>query len=414
MYLDQIISGQKSGRAVGIPSICSANPSVLKVCVQSKHSPLLIESTCNQVNQFGGYTGLTPADFVEFVVKLAAENGYPVEQIIFGGDHLGPSVWQDECEASAMEKAEVLIKEYVEAGYKKIHLDCSMRLGDDPAGPIKPIVSASRAARLAKIAELHGSVELRYVIGTEVPLPGGATEHEDGVSVTSVKDLEWTIETTRQAFIQEGLDEAWKRVIAVVVQPGVEYGDDFILPYLRTKARDLSSFIEGHSMVYEAHSTDYQTRENLKSLVQDHFAILKVGPALTFAFREAVFGLAMIEGEILKPGDQSNIISLLDRVMVENPVYWEKYYQGNEEAISYKRLYSLSDRIRYYWSDPRVKGALERMISSLTSQTIPLLLVNRFFPEINPEHLEGSIAPDQIINRKIHSVLDDYYYACQG
>lgn len=38
-------------------------------------------------------------------------------------------------------------------------------------------------------------------------------------------------------------------------------------------------------LVFEAHSTDYQTKEAYKQLVHDHFAILKVGPALTFAMR---------------------------------------------------------------------------------------------------------------------------------
>lgn len=66
--------------------------------------------------------------------------------------------------------------------------------------------------------------------------------------------------------------------------------------YHREEAQTLSRFIEAQpGLVYEAHSTDYQSREALRALVEDHFAILKVGPALTFAFREAVFALAAIE-----------------------------------------------------------------------------------------------------------------------
>ena len=83
------------------------------------------------------------------------------------------------------------------------------------------------------------------------------------------------------------------------MQPGVEFGDDFVLPYQPDAARELSKFIETQPIIYEAHSTDYQTRQALKNLVRDHFAILKVGPALTFAFREAVFALAMMENELV-------------------------------------------------------------------------------------------------------------------
>ena len=379
--------------------------------------PLLIESTCNQVNQYGGYTGMKPKDFVGFVMRLAEENRYPGKDIILGGDHLGPSVWQDEPSESAMKKSERLIRDYVKAGFTKIHLDCSMSLGDDPPGLLDMGVSAVRAARLARTAERVGDKkDLRYVIGTEVPLPGGALSHEEGVSVTEINSVKETIESTKNAFIQEGLDNAWERVIAVVVQPGVEYGDDFVIPYQPKKAKELSKFIENHSVIYEAHSTDYQTREALRSLVEDHFAVLKVGPALTFAFREAIFGLAMIEDEILPPGNRSNMIRIIDQVMINNPDYWRKYYFGTEEEIAHKRKYSLSDRIRYYWSDPKAIRGLEQLIKSLNQQTIPSELVTRYFPEISGKKGEqedqGNLAPAQLIMMKIKMVLKDYLFAC--
>ena len=414
MYLDDIIKFQKQGEPRGIPSICSAHPSVLTAAMQKLTSPILIEATCNQVNQFGGYTGKSPEDFVRFVNEIAQKNNCPTENIILGGDHLGPSVWQGEPEVSAMNKAEVLIHDYVQAGFTKIHLDCSMRLADDPERPLELEVSARRAARLAKVAESSGNQNLRYVIGTEVPLPGGATEHVDGVSVTKVKDLRRTIECTQEAFRIEGLDEAWERVIAVVIQPGVEYGDDFVLPYQPEKAKEISRFIKKQSMVYEAHSTDYQTREALKSLVKDNFAILKVGPALTFAFREAIFGLAMIENEILPARDHSNIISVLDKVMIEHPEHWIKYYQGSDEEIAFKRKYSLSDRIRYYWTHPLVKQAIGKLRANIDQMTLPDELINQYLPEIYRE-LDNNgwlVSLDKIILTKVQKVLEDYFQAC--
>ena len=186
MYLDEIVAGQKRGEARGIASICSAHPWVLKAAMQAATGSLLIEATCNQVNQFGGYTGMTPADFVRYVKEMAQENHFPINDLILGGDHLGPSVWKDESAEVAMEKAEALVRDYVEAGFVKIHLDCSMRLADDPEGVLDVEVSAERASRLARVAEdslsqPHSGVlreergrgeGLRYVIGTEVPVPG--------------------------------------------------------------------------------------------------------------------------------------------------------------------------------------------------------------------------------------------------
>src|SRR4029434_5585524 len=61
----------------GIPSVCSAHPMVLEASLRATlptQLPLLIEATCNQVNQDGGYTGMTPKDFRSFVEQVAAEN----------------------------------------------------------------------------------------------------------------------------------------------------------------------------------------------------------------------------------------------------------------------------------------------------------------------------------------------------
>ena len=418
MYLDEILSAQKRGAGRGIFSVCSAHPYVirqtLKVCQTFKASPL-IEATCNQVNQFGGYTGMKPADFVDYVRGIAEQNNYPFENILLGGDHLGPSVWQDEPAEIAMQKAAALVHDYVEAGFVKIHLDCSMRLEDDPAGVLDVEVSAQRAARLAGIAEGVGQGKLRYVIGTEVPVPGGATEHEEGVAVTKVADARQTIEVTREAFFRAGLKSAWERVIAVVVQPGVEFGDDFVLPYRPEAAKELACFIETQPLVYEAHSTDYQTRQALRNLVKDHFAILKVGPGLTFAFREAVFALAMMENELLPAHERSNIISLLDEVMLERPEHWAKYYHGDEREKAFKRKYSLSDRIRYYWSDAAIRRAFEKIMLNLDRNPLPATLLRQYVPDVYATNAETyAFKPEQILSAKIQSVLEDYAHACNS
>jgi len=422
MYLDEIVAAQKRGEAKGIPSVCSAHPWVLKTVLRSNDfsrlrttevvtTPVLIEATCNQVNQFGGYTGMTPKDFVAYVRGIAEENNFPFENIILGGDHLGPNVWQNEPAESAMQKSEEMIRQYVEAGFTKIHLDCSMKLADDLAGVLDVEVIAQRAARLAKVADLTPSpsperrgAQLRYIIGTEVPVPGGATEHEEGVSVTKVGDARQTIAVTREAFLRGGLESAWERVVGVVVQPGVEFGDDFVLPYQPSAAKELSKFIESQAMVYEAHSTDYQTGDALKNLVRDHFAILKVGPGLTFAFREAIFALALIENKLIPKDARSNIIHVLDDVMVKHPEHWRKYYRGSE---AFKRKYSLSDRARYYWVQPEVQGALERLMRNLGESVLPYSLLSQFVGQVG-------LTSRETIAWKINKVLRDYAGACGG
>lgn len=422
MQLDQIIQSQKRGQAIGIASICSAHPWVLKetLNVSKTSGGCLIEATCNQVNQFGGYTGMTPKDFVRYIRDVAEENDFPFENIMLGGDHLGPNVWQNEPAQAAMQKSAVMMKDYVQAGFVKIHLDCSMRLGDDPEGALAPETCARRAAQLAKVAEAsirpganHSQLP-RYVIGTEVPVPGGAQEHETGVSVTKVEDAQQTIQVTHQAFIREGLEAAWERVVALVVQPGVEFGDDFVLEYQPSATADLSRFIESENMIFEAHSTDYQTRKSLKNLVSDHFAILKVGPGLTFAFREAAFALAMMENELF-PTSCSNLIRVLDHVMLQHPEHWEKYYHGSEEKQAFKREYSFSDRIRYSWPNPQVQAAWETLLRNLREKPLPLSLLSQFAPKQYERIRCGEIAwtPEAVVLDHIRAVLLDYKMACE-
>ncbi len=427
----QLVSRHKSGAASGLTSVCSANLYVIKAAILNakKHNQdVLIESTSNQVDQFGGYTGVTPIQFRKLVFGLADNLDFPGEHIILGGDHLGPNRWQNENSESAMQKAKDQIAAYISAGYTKIHLDASMKCADDGSQktPLDPSVIAERAAILCKVSEetfikSGNDTELPvYVIGTDVPPPGGSTEHHNEINITSAKEVEQTIELTKKAFEKYNLQDAWNRVVAVVVQPGVEFGDESVFDYDRNKSLDLIKVIENYpNIVYEAHSTDYQKKELLRQMVEDHFAFLKVGPWLTFAFREAVFALALIEKELLS-GKRgiilSNLLEVVDERMINFPKYWEKYYDFSERENKLKRKYSYSDRIRYYWADNIVNDSLQRLVHNLTENKIPHILLSQYLSEEYFAVREGRISenPEEIILHKISKVIDIYNFATHG
>ena len=426
--LSDIITAQKQGRPRGITSICSANPAVLNAAfahAKANKYPLLIESTCNQVNQYGGYTGQTPETFIAGLQRLVQRYQFDPEQLILGGDHLGPNPWRKERAAEAMEKAKVLVRDYVRAGYTKIHLDTSMSCADDAPGPLSGEIIARRSAELALIGEkTMREMEvpdgtLHYVIGTEVPAPGGVEHGEDdGLAVSSANAVDRTIRTTRQAFLDQGLEAAWNNVVAVVVQPGVEYGNDSLFPYDSDAAGHLSKYIDGvDGLVFEAHSTDYQTRDALEQLVKDHFAILKVGPALTFAYREAVFALSMIEEAWPACHEQSGIShvrTIIDEAMLANPAYWQAYYLGEQQQQRYARQYSLSDRVRYYWPVASVQKALEQLLANLAQSPIPLPLLSQFLPDQFRAVRDGRLLnePNSLVEYGITAVLYTYAQAC--
>ena len=420
-----LIHNRLSGKG-GSYAVCSAHPWVIDAALQQAlqdGSFLHVESTSSQVNQLGGYSGHTPSQFADFVYAAARRMGLPEGQILLGGDHLGPFPWRTETSNSALNKACELARACVLAGYRKIHLDASMACADD-AKVLPELTVAQRATVLCAAAEdavksLPPGTDLPlYVIGTEVPAPGGESALGAPPAVTTVESLNHTLQVFQQAFEQRGLSAAWQRVVAVVVQPGVEFGDDVVFAYDRARARSLSTGLNGSSsLVYEAHSTDYQPPSALAQMVEDHFAILKVGPWLTFAFREAVFALSAIEQELLA-GEKSQRLSqvreALDQAMLREPAYWRSYYNGDETRLRISRAYSYSDRCRYYWHEISVQAEIERLIENLMARSVPLTLISQYLPleyeAIRAEQIENQ--PGAIIRYHIQLVLRRYATAC--
>jgi len=425
--LRTILSHRHTGLIKGITSLCSANALVLEACMdylKDKQSPLLIEATANQVNQDGGYTGMRPADFRAFVTDIAQKTGFPLNRLVLGGDHLGPLTWIKLPEAEAMAKAEVLVEAFVSAGFTKIHLDTSMRLSsDDPTQPLSTQTIARRGIRLMKIAEnayaklkqdQPDALEPVYIVGSEVPIPGGAQE-EEGISVTKPEDFINTVEVYQSMMKQEGLASVWPRILGVVVQPGVEFGDSSVHIYDRKAAQDLIQTLSKYpGIVFEGHSTDYQTEASLSQMVEDGIAILKVGPALTFALREGLFALSHIEDHMIEdPSHQSNFIQVLDDAMIEDPSNWKKHYHGTEEQLRFKRKFSYSDRCRYYLPVPKVEKAIDQLFANTLD--IPISLLSQFMPIQAKKVRSGllELETHALVKDWVKELLNDYFNACE-
>ena len=97
--LREVLHGNRQAGKGGIYAVCSAHPAVIEAAIQQSledGSILLVESTSSQVNQFGGYTGLTPSQFAQLVHSAARSAGLPAERVLLGGDHLGPFPWRQE------------------------------------------------------------------------------------------------------------------------------------------------------------------------------------------------------------------------------------------------------------------------------------------------------------------------------
>ena len=402
-----------------IPSVCSAHSWVIRAAAAQAlvdGSPLLIEATCNQVNQDGGYAGMRPDGFRDFARAVTASAGLPADRLILGGDHLGPHVWRHLPAEDAMVKAEEMIAQYARAGFAKIHLDASMPCAGDPE-TLPDETIALRAAQLAKVAEASHAGGAFYIIGTEVPVPGGAA-HGHELAVTTPRAAARTLAVHKQAFAAMGLADAWPRVVGLVVQPGVEFDNVSVVDYDPAKAEMLSRWRRenGEGLVFEAHSTDFQGEDALAALVRDGFAILKVGPGATFAMREAICALAEIEKLTIAPTAQSHVLEVIRDVMHENPVHWRNYYSGTATEQEILLFNSYSDRIRYYWHDPRIEAATARLVSNLTATPAPDILLSRYLPLQYRRVRDGEIArePQALILDKIRDTLRPYAAACRA
>ncbi|UCI29720.1 D-tagatose-bisphosphate aldolase, class II, non-catalytic subunit [Mesorhizobium sp. B4-1-4] len=409
-----------SGQRSGITSICSAHPLVVEAALLegiATGSPVLIEATCNQVNQEGGYTGMTPADFRRFVEAIAARLGFDAGRLILGGDHLGPNPWKHLPSGEAMQRAEVMMDAFVRAGFTKIHLDTSMGCAGEPVA-LPDALTAERAARLAKVAEraaAEAGYDLPvYIVGTEVPIPGGAMEALDHLELTKPEAALETIEVHRRAFAALGLQDAFSRAIGAVVQPGVEFGNENVVVYDGAKAVALRGVLKQMpQFVFEAHSTDYQPQEALSALVRDGFAILKVGPGLTFALREALYGLDQIAAFLDRLPEEETLRGKMERLLLAEPRNWDKYYHGDAQEQRLQRHFSYSDRIRYYWPHPQALAAVDALLQRLDGRPIPETLISQYLGTLYPAVAAGKVkaTPKALMVEAVRNVVRSYNHA---
>ena len=408
----------RAGTPRGITSVCSAHPIVLRAALRHGRDTggtVLIEATCNQVNHLGGYTGMTPAHFADLVFSLAQQEGCTRKQIILGGDHLGPNPWSDLPADKAMDQACEMISAYVAAGFGKLHLDASMGCADEPAA-LDDETTAHRAAQLAlraeETAQTAGLVPPLYIIGTEVPPPGGADHALDEIAPTNAASARKTLQIHREVFREAGLSQMLNRIIGLVVQPGVEFGNHNVMTYDASKAGALVQVLNNlDDLVFEAHSTDYQGQGPLSELVRDGFAILKVGPELTFVLREAIYAMDLIASDLLPDYGDRPLYHEMETVMQSAPENWARHYHGSRAQQRQMRHYSLSDRIRYYWSTPQAQAAVIRLLEALRGQIVPKPLMWQHMPH-TAHAADKALEPEDILIERVRDSLSTYHAAC--
>lgn len=100
--------------------------------------------------------------------------------------------------------------------------------------------------------------------------------------------------------------------------------------------------------------------------------------------------------------------------MLDEPHWWQGYYEGDARAQRLARRYSYSDRVRYYWPDPQVHAAQSALLANLGAVDIPLPLLSQYLPDqyTRVRHGELSAEPTALAIDRVRDVLRTYARAC--
>ncbi len=414
--IQSVIEQNRDGATIGLPCFCTANEMVLRTlfeCCATHDVPAVIEASSNQVNQDGGYTGMSAADFSQWIGLLSAEYGVANERLVMSGAHLGPRPWSHLSPKDALDKTKNLVKDFAAAGFRKIHLDAPVACNEEQQPDLQTL--ATRTARLCEIAEKHSPHpdQLVYVLTAPMTEPAFesnfSTEAHRAPPATNAEQLNTTLAAYQEAFIKQGLRHAWTKVVSIDAYLGIGFDHFSVHPLRENPIRRLSTEIMKHDgLSLSATSVDYQSSRNLSTLVENHVVFLKTGPELTFRMRESIFALATIAQQIAVT-DTPDIIAVIDSAIIEHPADWAPYFTGDIAIRKQLHHYSFSDRLRYYWNFPDVRSQLLKFISSLDTIKLPEALVSQHF--LAKEFGTLDIPASQLIHGNVKQSIYRLYQA---
>jgi len=422
-WLMDIMEANRGGEGKGIYAVESQNSTVQEAYLRqalADGSPALFEICADMLDPHGQGGKMLPDDFIANVRRDAGKTGFPRDRLFFGVNDLSPSLWKGESIESALKKTRAFISDLVSLGFKKLGIHAAIPLKGDPADqPLPQEVIVAREAALYKAAEgaaatLPEEEKPLYVIDAHP----GQVMAEDQENVVRKEDVEIAVDMFAKTAEAAGLPEMKERLLAVRIFSGVGHDGEKVIPFDSSLLEELGGCVyRTKPVVMEVLQTDFQPQTVLDELAHNHFALMSVGPELTYTMREALFSLAMMENETMigKPGVYlSNFIIELDRSMQSAPQHWQKYYTGNGFEQLIARKYSLYDRSRFYWEDKEVRKTKKRLFENLIEYPIPLTVMRQFMPYQYERVAAGELEnkPDELVMDAVRRALRRYSRAC--
>jgi D-tagatose-1,6-bisphosphate aldolase subunit GatZ/KbaZ len=105
----------------------------------------------------------------------------------------------------------------------------------------------------------------------------------------------------------------------------------------------------------------------------------------------------------------------MDKLMLAEPAFWAKHYQGDPARLRILRHFSYADRIRYYWAGPEATAATARLRASLETAHLPPPLLSQYFAEETLARADTLLSRcgqvEALIYARIQDALEPYF-AC--
>jgi tagatose-1,6-bisphosphate aldolase non-catalytic subunit AgaZ/GatZ len=361
----------QQGSHMTLLAVCPNSDAVLEAAVRvaaERRMPMLFAATLNQVDRDGGYTGWTPAAFVQRMQALGER--YLSHSALYPClDHGGP--WLKDVHTrdglsldATMGELKQTLTACIAAGYQLLHIDPTVDRSLPVGTPISIDTVVARSVELIAHAEEErkrlGGAPISYEVGTEEVHGGLADE----------ANFDRFLEGLRAGLAAEGLSGVWP--CFVVGKVGTDLHTTFFDPAVATSLRDrvapFGSLIKGHYTDWVANAHAYPEAGMGGANVGPEFTEVELGALLHLEEQETA--LRQADPDI----EPSHFLSTLE-LAVQDSNRWQKWLLPDEQDCTTlaglseeRRRWIVGTCARYVWQTPAVLEARSRLYRAVNGE----------------------------------------------
>jgi D-tagatose-1,6-bisphosphate aldolase subunit GatZ/KbaZ len=370
---------------------CPNSLSVIRAALKSAkrcNAPVKFAATLNQVDLDGGYTGLTPPEFVN-TIRAHARNLNVTSPVIIAIDHGGP--WLKDLHSAEnwpYEKTMAAVKKSFEAaimaGYDLIHVDPTVDISSGARNTIPIDKVAERTLELIEHAEIfrrqNNLPRISYEVGTE-EVHGGLADLEI---------FRRFLELLKKGLIQRNLSDVWP--CFVVGKVGTDLHTTIFDPFV---ARQLTEIAKNYGSLIKGHYSDNVT--NPAAYPESGMGAANVGPEFTEREYDGLMELECLENDLFTEGEIPRL-SYIKNELWKSVIHsgrWRKWLQAGENRDDFyanspeRQEWLVKTGCRYIWENPEIISARARLYQNIGMQ--------------------GTDAAE-IVESSIEGAMDRYFY----